>query len=187
MKKYFLSLFLITLFFSCSKKEDEKKIIKVKEEVKKETETKKETKTETKTEEKTDKVSAEDGGEGFEDIAESLGYITNMDYKGYSSPNAVKGGVLLDYMQEEPGTFRYNGINSHTATVAGINVYSYQSMLGYDLETKKFYPAIANYWKKEMDGSTQIYHYRINPHARFWDGTPITTDDVIASYKLFCR
>ena len=50
-----------------------------------------------------------DGGYGFEEVAESLGFetykFTDEDYKFYGSPDAKKGGHLKFTLSRFPATF----------------------------------------------------------------------------------
>ena len=43
-------------------------------------------------------------------------------------------------------------------------------------------PSLASHWK--VDDDKQTFWFRIDPRARFADGVPITTEDVIATYDL---
>ena len=58
-------------------------------------------------------VSAEDGGNGFEDIATSLGYTTHTfteeDIKLFGDKQAIKGGTLHDWISRFPATMRLFG------------------------------------------------------------------------------
>jgi peptide/nickel transport system substrate-binding protein len=44
-------------------------------------------------------------------------------------------------------------------------------------------PVLATHWKIEPDKLT--YRFRIDPNAKFSDGTPVTSEDVVASWKFF--
>ena len=43
-------------------------------------------------------------------------------------------------------------------------------------------PSLASHWSISKDKMT--YKFRINPDARWWDGMPVTSDDVIATWEL---
>ena len=45
--------------------------------------------------------------------------------------------------------------------------------------TLEYIPALATHWQISADKMT--YRFRINPNARFSDGTPVTSDDVVAT------
>ena len=48
--------------------------------------------------------------------------------------------------------------------------------------TLRYIPSVATHWQISPDKLT--YRFRINPNARFSDGTPVTSDDVVASYDF---
>ena len=58
-------------------------------------------------------VSAEDGGNGFDKIASSLGYqtliFTENDIKYFGDKKALKGGTLSDQASRYPATMRLFG------------------------------------------------------------------------------
>jgi microcin C transport system substrate-binding protein len=123
-------------------------------------------------------VSAEQGGKGFT----GKGWETNTDFDLIGDPHAVKGGVLHDWMISFPGTLRMAGPEWNTSTNYTISSLVYETLLGMDPTTLQYIPSIATHWQVSPDKLT--YRFRINPNARFSDGTPITSDDVIASWAF---
>jgi len=124
-------------------------------------------------------VPAEQGGKGFT----GKGWETNTDFDLIGDPHAVKGGVFRDFLPDFPGTLRIAGPESSsyfnysvTASVA------YETLLGVHPTTLDYIPALATHWQISPDKMT--YRFRINPNARFSDGTPVTSDDVVATYDL---
>ena len=59
---------------------------------------------------------------------------------------------------------------------------SYESLLNVHPTTLEYMPALATHWQISPDKMT--YRFRINPNARFSDGTPVTSDDVGATFDL---
>jgi microcin C transport system substrate-binding protein len=123
-------------------------------------------------------VPAEQGGKGFK----GEGWETNTDFDLTGDPRAVKGGVLRQAMMTDfPSTLRYYGPNSHAWT-AMLNTMVYETLLGLHPASLEYMPGLATHWQVSPDKLT--YRFRINPNAKFSDGTPVTADDVLASWKL---
>lgn len=127
-------------------------------------------------------VPAEQGGNGFSKLADSLGFVTSTTHKSPGSPKAKKGGSFSMAIQEFPATFCDVGENANIQTVSLINGMIYEPLLGFDAETLDYYPALATHWKISEDKKT--YWFRIDPNARWSDGQAVTAADVIATYKL---
>ena len=123
-------------------------------------------------------VPAEQGGKGFT----GEGWETNTDFELLGDPRAVKGGVSRDYLLDFPGTLRVQGPEWNTAFNYGITAMLYETLVGTDPTTLAFIPALATHWQISPDKMT--FRFRINPNARFSDGTPVTSDDVLATYDF---
>ena len=124
-------------------------------------------------------VSADQGGKGFT----GKGWQTNTDFDLIGDPHAVKGGRLRDWMISFPGTLRMAGPEWNTSVNYTISSLVYESLLGMDPTTLQYIPSIATHWQISPDKLT--FRFRISPNARFSDGTPITSDDVIASWVFY--
>jgi microcin C transport system substrate-binding protein len=122
-------------------------------------------------------VPAEQGGKGFK----GEGWQTNTDFDLIGDPRAVKGGVFREGMSDFPATLRLVGPNVSVwnQMVHGL---VYESLLGLHPTTLEYIPALATHW--QMSPDTLNYRFRIDPNARFSDGTPVTSADVVASWKL---
>ncbi len=131
-------------------------------------------------------VAPELGGPGFERIAADSGWSTGTiapdQIKYIGDPNAKKGGMLTSAEQDFPATFRTYGKDANSTTIQLINDMVYESLITTNPLTLEFLPKLATHWKVSDDGQT--YYFRINPNAHFSDGHPVTTDDVLATYKL---
>ena len=130
----------------------------------------------------------EDGGYGFEDLAENVGFQTYVwsekkDGTYFGDPRAVKGGQL-DYIHSLfPRTMRYYGQNgSQVLNAQAIFYLCYEALLETHPLTLEFVPRLATHWHISEDKMT--FKFRINPDARWWDGMPVTSDDVIATWEL---
>lgn len=96
----------------------------------------------------------------------------------YANPNAPKGGVL-----SLAGFGTFNSVNPWIdvgTPVTGTN-YLYDTLMTGSLnEAFVMYPQLAEKVTLDPDDASWII-YHINPYAKFWDGSPVTADDVKAS------
>jgi len=123
-------------------------------------------------------VPAEQGGKGFT----GKGWETNTDFDFIGDPHALKGGLLRDHLADFPGTLRMEGPESNSAFNYGVVALAYESLLSIHPTTLDYIPALATHWQISPDKMT--YRFRINPNARFSDGVPVTSEDVVASYDF---
>jgi microcin C transport system substrate-binding protein len=124
-------------------------------------------------------VPADQGGKGFT----GEGWQTNADFDLIGDPHAVKGGVLHDSLPDFPGTLRYAGPESNSyLNYKIVDPLVYEVLVGLDPTTLKFIPQLATHWRISKDQMT--YWFRIDPNARFSDGTPVTADDVVATWRF---
>ncbi len=123
-------------------------------------------------------VPAEQGGKGFT----GAGWETSTDFDLIGDPRAVKGGEFKHAnMSDFPSTLRYYGPNV-TAWTQMVNMMVYETLVNLHPTTLAYIPALATHWQISPDKLT--FRFRINPNARFSDGTPVTSDDVVATWKL---
>lgn len=115
----------------------------------------------------------------------ALGHNSTTEYidtpfMPYANPNAPKGGTLS---LDARGTF--NAANKWMTTgvaMAGTD-YLYDTLMTGSLnEAFTMYPQLASKVTYDPDDASWII-YHINPAARFWDGTPVTSSDVKATYE----
>jgi microcin C transport system substrate-binding protein len=122
-------------------------------------------------------VPAEQGGKGFT----GDGWETNTSYDLIGDPRAVKGGTLHEATSDFPTTLRYWGPNVSTWNLMLHNM-AYEVLVNLHPTTLEYIPALATHWQISADKKT--FRFRINPNARWSDGMPVTSADVIASWKL---
>ena len=101
-------------------------------------------------------VPAELGGNGFEKIAEQLGYQTYVikpDEEIYfGDPKAIKGGSINYIHSLFPRTMRIHGQNSsQVLNRRTIDDLCYQPLLELHPITLEFVPALASHWKISED------------------------------------
>ena len=123
-------------------------------------------------------VPAEQGGKGFT----GEGWETNTDFDFIGDPRAIKGGVLRDHLIDFPGTLRTEGPESNSQFNYGMVSMVYETLVGLHPTTQDYIPSLATHWQVSEDKMT--FRFRINPNARFSDGTPVTSEDVVATYDF---
>ena len=85
-------------------------------------------------------------------------------------------------MPDWPATLRQYGKDWNTSINYMVADLCYESLLMVHPSTLEYTPRLATHWRISEDKST--YTYRINPEARFSDGSEVTAADVVASWKL---
>jgi microcin C transport system substrate-binding protein len=131
---------------------------------------------------------AEQGGYGFEKLSKSLGYESYIwseavDGTYFGDPNAKKGGTLNYTHSLFPRTMRVIGQNSsQVLNSRTIMALCYESLLSQHPTTLEFAPSLASHWSISDD--KMVFKFRINPDARWWDGMPVTADDIVATWDL---
>jgi len=123
-------------------------------------------------------VPAEQGGKGFT----GQGWETNTDFDLVGDPQALKGGVFRDHLQDFPGTLRMEGPESNSFFNYSVTTMAYESLLGLHPTTLDYMPALATHWQVSDDKMT--FRFRLNPNARFSDGQPVTAEDVVATFDF---
>ena len=124
------------------------------------------------------KVLPEFGGPGFKGV----GWDCNSEAKIYGSADAIKGGAIKFPMPGSITTFRFMGKGSATRFHGIMRDLLYESLLSLHPNTMEWIPALASHWQILRDHRT--FRFRIDPKARWSDGKPVTTKDVIASWAF---
>jgi microcin C transport system substrate-binding protein len=124
-------------------------------------------------------VPAEQGGKGFK----GEGWETNTTFDFIGDPGAVKGGVLRDNIPDFPGTLRMEGPEWNSQLNYMIVSMAYEGLLNVHPTTLEYVPSLATHWQISPDKLT--FRFRINPNARWSDGQPVTSDDVLASWQFY--
>ena len=122
-------------------------------------------------------VPAEQGGKGFK----GEGWQTNTSFDLIGDPRAVKGGVFREGMTDFPTTLRMLGPNVSVWNQM-LHSLAYETLLTIHPTSLEYIPSLATHWQVSPDGA--VMRFRIDPNARFNDGEPVTSEDVVASWKL---
>lgn len=109
-------------------------------------------------------------------------WTTNNDFPLIGDPLAKKGGELRYAISSYPSTFRIHGPGSVTYLHSLMESLVYQHLLELHPNTLEFIPALAAAWEIQEDNKTFLF--RLNPHARWEDGEPVTPEDVVFSWEL---
>ncbi|NUM34208.1 MAG: ABC transporter substrate-binding protein [Candidatus Brocadiae bacterium] len=106
---------------------------------------------------------------------------TAKDYEFLGDPNAKKGGTLRSYWMEFVPTLRTEGPNTNLQQLTQVFDLVYERLLQLHPTTLEYIPRLAEYWQISED--KQNFRFRLNPKARWADGSEITSDDVVASWE----
>lgn len=115
--------------------------------------------------------------------ASSIEWETNMDDPFIGSPDALKGGTYKDHIQSYPLTFRLVGPNANDAFAGWNRAFTMDfALVRQHPVTDNFIPCLASHWKVMEDNRT--VYYKLDPDARWSDGTPITASDFAFCYEM---
>ena len=98
----------------------------------------------------------------------------------YANPNAPKGGMIT---YPATGTFdNFNSVNGKGTAADGVQ-YLYDTLMSSSLdEPGVMYPLLAKSVTYDPEQpKTAIFH--LDPRAKFSDGSPLTADDVVFTFK----
>lgn len=101
------------------------------------------------------------------------------DHLPYANPEAPKGGTLS---LSALGTFNSANPWMTTGIAMSGTGYLYDTLMTSSLdESYVLYPQLAEKVTYDPDDTSWVI-YHVNPKARFWDGTPVTSVDVKATF-----
>lgn len=115
------------------------------------------------------------------DIPVDLKWEDGSDLPEFADLNAKKGGTFNYFIQDFPRTLRTVGPDA----TGGIRQYlldyvSLQILHDHPNVAGRVYPGLAKTWA--VDGAHSTIYYRLDPEARWSDGRPITTDDIVFTF-----
>lgn len=109
-------------------------------------------------------------------------WLTNSEFEPLGSPDAKKGGSLKTVIFNFVPTLRDLGPSANLTTISDIHSLTHETLLEIDPNTTEYLPRLASHWRISDDKKT--FWFKLDPRARFSDGTPVTPDDVVASYEF---
>lgn len=116
-------------------------------------------------------------------LPKDIVWETNNDDPPIGSPKAIRGGTFNVAIDAYPLTFRLMGPNSNDGFAAWNRAFTMSfGLVAMHPVTDKFIPVMATAWSIQKDQKT-IY-FKLDPDARFSDGTPITADDYVFTWEM---
>lgn len=119
--------------------------------------------------------------------AHGYSYFGNLDYPedyphfDFVNPDAPKGGELS---LGASGTFDSLNPYSRKGRAGALTSIQYDQLIeSVEDQVGQYYGILAHTIEYPEDRSWVIFHLR--PEATFWDGTPVTAEDVVYSHRLF--
>ncbi|MTH98727.1 extracellular solute-binding protein [Roseibium sp. RKSG952] len=111
----------------------------------------------------------------------NLDYPADYEHLGYVNPDAPKGGELS---LAASGTFDSLNPYSRKGRPGALTTLQYDRLIdSTDDSVGQYYGVIAESLEYDEGRNYVIFHLR--PEATFWDGTPVTAEDVVYSHRLF--
>ena len=111
----------------------------------------------------------------------NLRWETNTDDPEFASPDAVQGGTFRTYITSWPLTLRLVGPDSNSG-LAGILRANNWGPVSWHPVTRRPIPALATHWAYGVDRKSIFF--KINPEARWSDGTPVTAHDFVFAVQF---
>lgn len=114
-------------------------------------------------------------------LPKTLHWENNDHDTEWSDSKAQKGGVFRTFVNRFPLTFRYVGPEANHSLRFLVESNLFPLVLIHP-NSRKPIPALATSWSLGSDHKT--VYYKINPLAKWSDGTPITADDFIYTLEF---
>ena len=111
----------------------------------------------------------------IEDLPEDLSWENGSDLPEFSSPAAKKGGTMHSYIPSFPRTLRMIGPDANGSFRGILYDSNIVSLISLHPNQNAYYPGTASAWALSEDKKT--VYFKLDPDARYSDGTPITADD----------
>jgi microcin C transport system substrate-binding protein len=118
----------------------------------------------------------------LDDLPGGLVWQDGMDQPEIGDPRAKKGGVFRRYMPTFPPTIRPFGENANNSFRGDLYDYIEMPLVSAHPETIEPIPGVASQWAVSEDGCT--LYCRIDPEARYSDGTPVRAIDYLVRVYL---
>jgi microcin C transport system substrate-binding protein len=120
----------------------------------------------------------------FATDTQGLTWEDGSDLPSFADPKAKKGGTLNVWSPDFPGTFRYVGPDSNGAFRSFLLDYVTLGIVRiYPNSPGRIGPELATSWAVDTGRKTVYFH--LDPDAKWSDGVPFTTDDIVFSWYLF--
>lgn len=111
------------------------------------------------------------------DLPQDLDWEDGLELSEIGSPNAKKGGTAYDVLADFPSTLRLNGPDSNGSFAFWNHEGSSMMLADRHPNDLEYYPGVVKEWAISEEDNT--VYMRIDPDARWSDGEPITSDDML--------
>jgi microcin C transport system substrate-binding protein len=127
---------------------------------------------------------------GPADVPDDLEWLDGMDLPDIGSPEAKKGGIWFHHIADFPRTLRTAGPDANGSfrkyilddtSVGYAQRHPNRTEIG--PHGHHYYPGLAREWA--IDRPSRTVYVRLDPEARWSDGEPVTTDDVLFAFFYF--
>jgi len=113
-----------------------------------------------------------------------LKWQDGSDLPEFSDPAAKRGGTLRLMIPDFPRMFRTTGPDANDTFRQYLLDYNELVILHPHPDVPgRFYPELAASWAVDLKNHT--VYFRLDPAARWSDGVPVTTDDVVFSFYFY--
>jgi microcin C transport system substrate-binding protein len=113
-----------------------------------------------------------------------LTWEDGSDLPSFADPAARKGGTLTIHATDFPGTLRSFGPDSNAHFRSYLLDYVALGIVRvYPGIPGRIAPELASSWA--VDAARKTVYFRLDPDARWSDGVPFTTDDIVFSWYMF--
>jgi microcin C transport system substrate-binding protein len=113
-----------------------------------------------------------------------LTWEDGSDLEEYADPRAKKGGTLNLWVPDFPGSLRSFGPDSNSTFRQFLSDYVTLSFVRlYPNASGRIQPELATSWA--VDRAKKTVYFKLDPNAKWSDGVPFTTDDVLFSWYLY--
>jgi microcin C transport system substrate-binding protein len=120
----------------------------------------------------------------FAKDTQGLAWEDGSDLPSFADPAAKKGGTLSLWIPDFPGTFRSIGPDANSSFREYLSDYTLLGIVRvYPDQPGRIGPELASSWA--VDKAKRTVYFRLDPDARWSDGVPFTTDDILFSWYLF--
>ena len=117
------------------------------------------------------------------DIPPDLVWENGMELPEIGSPNARKGGTQYSSLSDFPRTLRVVGPDSNGSFRPFIQDDVAMSFAHRHGNEFAYFPGLASEWAVDRD--KQRVYVRLDPAARWSDGVPVTSDDVLFMFFMY--
>ncbi len=108
-------------------------------------------------------------------------WLSNDSDPIFASPNAKRGGRFRSFVTTFPLTLRLVGPDSNGSFASYLRANAL-GLVDIHPNTLNPIPMLASHWAFDPDGKT--VYYRLDPDARWSDGTPVTADDYLFTLEF---